>query len=57
LAPDFGELDPEETITQTELRSRMVAVINGQLLSEREVLQGQVSTKFEDGNECRNEGK
>jgi ribosomal protein L27 len=31
--------------------------VNGQLLAEGEMLQGQVATKFEDGNESRNEGK
>jgi hypothetical protein len=35
----------------------MAEPIDGQLLPEGEVLQGQIATKFEDGNEWRNEGK
>jgi hypothetical protein len=48
LAPNFGEPDPEETIKQTQLRAWMAAVINGQLLAEGKILQGQISTKFDD---------
>ena len=57
LAPDLGKPNPEEAISWTKLRPRMAALINGQLLSEGEILQGQVSTKFEDGNKYRNEGE
>lgn len=48
LAPDFGEPDPAEAIWWMELRSRMAAPINGQLLPEGEILQGQITMKFED---------
>src|SRR6266545_4845414 len=34
LTPDFGELDPGEAISWAQLRSRMAALINRQLLSE-----------------------
>jgi hypothetical protein len=57
LAPDFGEPNPEEAIMRAELRPRMAALIDGQLLSESKILQGQVSAEFEDGNECLNERK
>ena len=57
LAPNLGKPNPEEAITGAELRPRMEALINGQLLPEGEILQGKVATKFDEGNEYRNGGK
>jgi len=57
LTPDSGERDPEEAISWAELRSRMAALINGQLLSEGEILQSQTLMVFESGGENRDEGK
>jgi len=57
LAPNSKEPDPEEAIKQPELRARMAALINGQLLAKGEVLQSQFLTEFEGGSERRDEGK
>ena len=57
LTPDFGEPDPEEAISQAQLRSGMAALINGQLLSEGEVLQSQTLTVSECGGEYRDKSK
>jgi hypothetical protein len=57
LTPDFGEPDPEEAISLAQSRSRMSALINGQLLSEGEILQSQTVTMSEFGGEYRDEGK
>jgi len=57
LAPNLRKPNPEEAISWTKLRSWIAALIYGQLMAEGEILQGQVATKFEDGNECRDEGK
>jgi hypothetical protein len=35
----------------------LAALVDGQLSPEGEILQGQVTTKFEDGNEFRNKGE
>ena len=53
----FGEPDPEEAISWAQLRSRMAALINGQLLSEGEILQSQTMTVSECGGEHKDEGK
>ena len=57
LTPDFGEPDPEEAILWAKLRSRMAALINGQLLSEGEILQSQTLRVSECGGEYKDEGK
>jgi hypothetical protein len=57
LVPESGNPNSEKTITRAELRKWMAGPIEGQLLPEGEILRGQIGTKFEDGNECRNEGK
>ena len=57
LTPNSGEPDPEEAISLPQLRSRMAAMINGQLLSEGEILQNQSLTVSECGGEYRDEGK
>jgi hypothetical protein len=57
LTPDFGEPDPEEAISWAQLRSRMAALINGQLLSEGEILQSQTPRVSECGGEYKDEGK
>jgi hypothetical protein len=43
-------------ITRAEPRARLATLVNGELLAEGEILQDQDTTKFEDGNECRNKG-
>ena|SRR5215813_470808 len=45
----LGKPNPEETISWAELWAWLAAHIDGQLLPEGEILQGQVTTKFEDG--------
>jgi hypothetical protein len=47
LTPDFGKPDPEEAIAKAQLRSRMAALIDGQLLSESKILQSQTLTVSE----------
>ena len=51
LAPDFGEPNPEEALTWAKFQSRMAMLVNGELLSDGEILQGEFATKFENGNE------
>jgi len=46
-----------EAISWAELRSRMASLINGQLLSEGEILQSRTLTVSESGGEYRDEGK
>jgi hypothetical protein len=53
LAPEYGKPNPEEAIKRAELGSWTASPIDGQLLSEGEIFQGQIATKFEDGNERR----
>jgi hypothetical protein len=57
LTLDSGEPDPEKAISWAQLRSRMTAMINGQLLSEGEILQRQPLTVSECGGKYRDEGK
>ena len=57
LTPNSGEPDPEGEISLPQLRSRMAAMINGQLLSEGDILQNQPLTVSECGGEYRDEGK
>jgi hypothetical protein len=57
LTPDFGKPDPEEAIVKAQLWSRMVALIDGQLLSESKILQSQTLTVSECGGEYIDEGK
>jgi hypothetical protein len=57
LVPESGNPNSEEAITGTELGRWMAAPIDGQFLLESGIFQGQIAAKFEDGNECRNEGK
>lgn len=57
LTPDFGKPDPEEAIAKAQLRSRMAALIDGQLLSESKILQSQTLTVSECVGEYIDEGK
>src|SRR5262245_23274632 len=57
LTPDFGKPDPEEAIAKAQLRSRMAALIDGQLLSESKILQSQALTVSECVGEYIDEGK
>ena len=55
--PPATQGKPEESIGRAETRSRVLPSEDGELLSEREVLQGQAGPAGEDREESPGDGK